>query len=103
MLASDVVPHTQDQRRLLLSLVKTIDRSSRVLYVDQYRNHWTFQRGVEGIFEMFSCTACGEPVSAPAASISHVSLDYAPAGDSSTAVSFRAWRVKHNLQTNTLG
>ena len=89
-----ITPSVTNQRQLVLELVKTIDRESRVLYVDQHRSHWAFQRAADGCFVLLSCTDTGEPVAKAAPTSIHASLDYVPAGDSATAVSFRAWRAK---------
>ena len=79
---------------LILSLVKTIDRESRVVYASQRNDMWVFQRLPGEQFQLFSCTQCGEPISDAMTATQSVTLDYVPAGDSSTAVSFRAWWAK---------
>lgn len=79
---------------LILSLVKTIDHESRVVYAGQRNDLWVFQRIPGELFQLYSCTQCGELTSDAMATTLNILLDYVPAGDSSTAVSFRAWRAK---------
>lgn len=78
----------------MLNLKQTDNENRRVYYTNDAGNVLCFQEADDADFELFTCTAHGEPLFGM--SLDDLEIDYAPAGDSSTAVAFRAWVARNN-------